>query len=354
MNDAIFEPLPKQEVTKAVERKYPQRIPLVQAKWWGEGLVEKHGDDLRRFDRYPEDAVFLWIEPLDYTAMNLSWDFRSDGAHDARWILDDWNKLDEFIQKLPDPERSPQFERLYPLAEQAHRANRYLIFAFWRLFFERPWEIRGMANLLTDYYAEPDKVHRLYAALCELYCGYLRRAIRELQPDGFWTSDDLGHQTQLFMSPRTFRQFLKPYYARIGDLLRPHGIHWWLHSCGNNTAVLGDLAEVGVTVFHPVQKHTMDETFVAVEFGDRISFLAGIDVQHVLQELDPEGVRQEVRFLIDTFDRPEGGLCLAAGNGILPGTPLENIEAFLDEALHYGEQHRRLHNASAKAQARGF
>ncbi|UCC62189.1 MAG: hypothetical protein JSV36_15620, partial [Anaerolineae bacterium] len=53
------------------------------------------------------------------------------------------------------------------------------------------------------------------------------------------------------------------------------------------------------------------------------------------------GVRAEVRFLIDTFDRPDGGLCLAAGNGIVAGTPLENVEAFLDEALRYGTQHRQ-------------
>jgi uroporphyrinogen-III decarboxylase len=43
---------------------------------------------------------------------------------------------------------------------------------------------------------------------------------------------------------------------------------------------------------------------------------------------------------MDTFDGPEGGMCIGAGNGIVPGTPLENIEAFLDEALRYGEEHR--------------
>ena len=51
--------------------------------------------------------------------------------------------------------------------------------------------------------------------------------------------------------------------------------------------------------------------------------------------------REEVRFLIDTFDRPDGGLCLAAGNGIVSGTPIENIEAFLGEAVNYGHKHRQ-------------
>jgi uroporphyrinogen decarboxylase len=104
---------------------------------------------------------------------------------------------------------------------------------------------------------------------------------------------------------------------------------------------VGDLVEVGIDVLHPIQKGTMDEATVAREFGDRLTFLAGIDVQHILQEKDPAGVRAEVRFLTDTFDRPEGGMGIAAGNGIVAGTPFENIEAFLDEAVRYGAQHRQ-------------
>jgi uroporphyrinogen decarboxylase len=316
-------------------------VPLVMAKWWGEGLEEHYGDQLKRFDRYPSDAVMLLIDMLDVTEMGLSWQLSQEGAHDSRQVIDDWKRLDEFIEKMPDPERDPVFERLAPQVEAARRDDRYVLFGWWRLFYERPWELRGMAELLMDYRLEPENIHRLYAALCDLYTGYIRRAARELRPDGFWTSDDLGHQTQLFMSPLTFRTFLKPYYLRIGAVVREAGMHWWLHSCGNNTEILGDLAEAGLDVFHPVQKGTMDEVAVARRFGDQLSFLAGIDVQHILQERDAEGVRQEVRFLIDTFDRPAGGMCLAAGNGILPGTPLENIQAFLDESLMYGSEHRR-------------
>jgi uroporphyrinogen decarboxylase len=84
----------------------------------------------------------------------------------------------------------------------------------------------------------------------------------------------------------------------------------------------------------------MNESEVAQSFGGKLSFLVGIDVQHTLQERTPEEVRQEIRFLIDTFDQREGGMCIAAGNGIVGGTPLENIEAFLDESLNYGRSHR--------------
>jgi uroporphyrinogen decarboxylase len=341
--EKIFgETLPRKEVIKAIERQYPSRVPMVRAKWWGEGLEEQYGDRLAAFDGYPEDVVDLWLEPpIDYAKMGLSWDLPAEeGAHDSRPIIDDWAKLDEFIEKLPNPDTDPRFEDLIQQAEAARASDRYILFGWWRLFFERPWELRGMSELLMDYYVHPDEIHKLYDALCTVYEGYLQRAIHKLQPDGFWTSDDLGHQTQPFMRPKTFHEFLFPYYVRIGDVLKPHGIHWWLHSCGNNTPLLDDLIEAGVTVFHPVQKGTMDEIAVAKKYGDRITFLAGLDVQHVLQEATPEAVRAEVRWLIDTFDRPDGGMCIAAGNGIVSGTPFENIEAFLDEAAVYGKQHR--------------
>jgi uroporphyrinogen decarboxylase len=160
-----------------------------------------------------------------------------------------------------------------------------------------------------DYVNFPEQVHKLNDALCETYLAYLRCALREFPFDGFWTSDDLGHHKQLFMSPKFFREFLKPRYDRIGIFLSEKGIHWWLHSCGNNTLVMNDLAESGVTVFHPVQKYTMDKITTANLFGNKLSFLAGFDVQQKLRTGTTEEVRREVRFLIDTFDRKDGGLC---------------------------------------------
>jgi uroporphyrinogen decarboxylase len=339
MND-IFAPLPRIEVVNAVERRNPCRIPLVMAKWWGEGFEDLHGAALDQFDKYPEDVVMALIEPFDYQRMSLPWEVNLTGAYDTRCVLDDWSKLDDFIARLPDPDQDPGFEQAVRAAEKAQAEDRYFLFGWWRLFFERPWEIRGMMNLFKDYTRYPEQVHKLNEALCDTYVAYLRRAMQEFHFDGFWTSDDLGHQRQLFMNPQTFRQFLKPRYERIGILLREHGIHWWLHSCGNNTLIMGDLADTGVNVFHPVQKHTMNEGEIAAQYGERMSFLAGFDVQQTLRTASPAEVRAEVHFLIDTFDRADGGMCLAAGNGILPGTPLENVDAFLDEALLYGAKKR--------------
>jgi uroporphyrinogen decarboxylase len=342
----IIEPLQKDEVIKAIERNYPSRIPLIRAKWWGEGLREQYQEKLNELDRFPEDVVWILMDnPANPDIMNLSWHYETDNiSHDARCIIDNWSKLDEFIEKLPDPDRDGRLGKFFNIAEKAKSENRYVLYGWWCLFFEKPWSLRGMQNLMIDYYENPDKVQKLHGALAEVYCQYINYANLNFNPDGFWTSDDLGHQKGAMISPGIFKDFIYPYYRKIGDLLKNKKMHFWLHSCGDNTSLLPLIIETGVDIFHPVQKHTMDEKIIAQKYGDKLTFLAGIDVQHTLQEKDEAGVREEVRFLIDTFDRQDGGLCLAAGNGIVAGTPFENIEAFLDEALKYGMLHRATSN----------
>ena len=341
MNSVGIEPLQREDMFFFLMIRRPPRIPLVRAKWWGEGLKEQYGTRLEELERYPEDVAWLFItNPVNPDRMNLSWNWKTETARDRTCVIDDWGKLDEFIAKLPTPETDPAMDALKKRSTEARRLNRYTLFGWWNLFFERPWMLRGMDNLMCDYYVNPDYVRRLHDALCRTYRAYIETAVREFNPDGFWSSDDLGHQTAAMISPDTFRTMLLPFYRQVSDVLKKHKLHFWLHSCGCNTPLLPDLIAGGVNVFHPVQKYTMDEQAVAAQFGEKLTFLAGIDVQHTLQEKTSEQVREEVRFLIDTFDRPDGGLCLAAGNGIVAGTPFENIEAFLDEAVRYGTARR--------------
>ena len=116
------------------------------------------------------------------------------------------------------------------------------------------------------------------------------------------------------------------------------GMHFWLHCCGNILAFLPDLIEIGVDVLHPIQKYTMDEREVAQKYGKDLCIWAGFDVQRIIPYGTPEDVRREVRFLLDTYARPEGRLILAAGNNMTPDTPMESLEALLDEALRYGQE----------------
>ena len=93
---------------------------------------------------------------------------------------------------------------------------------------------------------------------------------------------------------------------------------------------------MGLNVIHPIQKYTMDEKVIAEKYGSDICIWAGFDVQQVIPWGTPAEVRDEVRFMMDTYYRPEGKFMLTAGNGINQDCPLESLQALYYEAFKYG------------------
>jgi uroporphyrinogen decarboxylase len=61
-----------------------------------------------------------------------------------------------------------------------------------------------------------------------------------------------------------------------------------------------DWIDAGLDVLHPIQKHTRDEKQIAARYGNELTIFADLDVQQVIPWGTPEGVRAEVRFLLDT------------------------------------------------------
>jgi len=76
--------------------------------------------------------------------------------------------------------------------------------------------------------------------------------------DGLLTSDDLGAQKSLMFSPATFREFLKPWFAAVIAACHEHGLHFWLHCCGQVTEIMEDFCEIGLDVLHPIQAGCMN------------------------------------------------------------------------------------------------
>lgn len=328
----------RDEVKAAIHFGSPPRPPMAFCKWWGEGLWEQYGEQLFRFNGIREDADvsqfpvpsfekredgFCWNVP----PMNIS----GKVGNDSRCWLPDWDDLPALLEKLPDTDAPGLFDGAAAAAENSRRENRYSLCMHWSLMYERIWSFRGMQNLLTDYYEYPEEVHKLHRAVLDTEKKLLIRCAEEVHPDGYMFSDDLGTQHSLMMSPAMFREFIKPYYKELFSLAHELGMDVWLHTCGCITEIIDDLIECGLDVLHPIQKHTMDWDYVADRWKGRICFWVGMDVQDTLINGTPDDVRKEVRLIRGTFDSPEGGLIYAAGNGIVRGTPIENIAAFLDE-----------------------
>lgn len=333
----------KQQVIDVIERKSTDNIvPLCLHKFWGIGTAEKYGQNLFEIsENCPDDILLAFYNcPGEAVSTNSNPSYRfgfkdytgteTHSIGESHVLLPDWNELDEFLADFPDPNEFGIFDGIIPMIEQAKKDNRYVAGMWWKLFHERFWSIRGMENLMYDYYDKMDKLKIIGRKLIEFYKRIIDR-FHDLGVDGIFTSDDLGHQKGPMMSPEIFEELYYPLYKEFVDYAHSKGLHVFLHSCGDNTMLMPYIIKAGVDVFHPVQKSCMDYEETAQKWGDKISFLVGVDVQHVLPNYNPQGVRDEIKDLVKKFGRDDGGLLLAASNGIMPDTPLENIVAMLDE-----------------------
>jgi len=340
------EPLTRDEVKSVIQgRSSARRVPMNIHFWvhtWTFGDRESAVREILK--RYPIDIQIMSFRipypsclPEDYPEYSKEWigSARPKNAKkkglDERTAMGGWSWLDEFIAKIP----STDTLRLF--ANPSPDDGRYRMGHWWFGLFERHWALRGMENALMDYYLYPAEVHRLFQALTDFYIGIIERGCREHDLDGIFMSDDLGTQTGPFFSHGIFMEFFKPYFKQIFGRVRELGMQSWLHACGNVEPFIPEWIDTGLDVLHPIQKHTMDEKKIAANFGDKITVFAGFDVQQVIPWGTPEEVREEVRFLLDTYWRPGQGKCiLTAGNGINQDCTLESLEAFFEEALSYG------------------
>ena len=336
-------PLTREEIVSVIEGKSnARRVPFNIHFWVHTDTFGQKAQAVKEIlSRYPQDiqvqtmaipAVFDAPEDYpDYRWVNWDDPYKDTNVGmDERIALPDWARFDEVLKSFPDPEYPGLFDNF-----SKQRDPRYRLGHWWFCLFERHWSLRGMTEALMDYYIEPDNVHRLFRALTDFYVRIITRAAKEQHCDGIWISDDLGTQTGPFFSPEIFKEFFKPYYDEMISTCHELGMHTWMHVCGNIEAFLPDLIEIGLDVIHPIQKHTMIERDIAEKYGESITIFSGLDVQQVIPWGTPDEVRQEVRFLIDTFWR-NGKCMLTAGNGINQDCPLESLEAFFEEALNYG------------------
>ncbi|MFH1264174.1 MAG: uroporphyrinogen decarboxylase family protein [Planctomycetota bacterium] len=200
--------------------------------------------------------------------------------------------------------------------------------------FEMYWRLRGMEQALLDMAADPDLAGEMFARCGEFAARLAEEACRRFPLDWLWTGDDVADQRSMMMSPDTWRRLVKPHLGRCFEVGKAHGLPVAYHCCGTPRPILGDLVEMGLDILNPVQCNCpgMDPIELKREFGDRLTFMGGVDTQDLLPNATADEVRRATRRLIDGMTSDGGGYILAASHTIPPETPVDNIFAMYAEA----------------------
>jgi len=143
--------------------------------------------------------------------------------------------------------------------------------------------------------------------------------------------DDMGFRTGTLIAPDQLRRYTLPWHKRFARMAHEKGLPYFVHSCGNLEAIMGDLMdEVGIDGKHSFEDAIKPAAQAQAEWGDRIAILGGVDVD-VLGRQDPDAVRAYVRTLIDTCG-PRGRFAVGSGNSIPSYIPVESYLTMVDEA----------------------
>jgi uroporphyrinogen decarboxylase len=208
--------------------------------------------------------------------------------------------------------------------------------------FEMAQRIVGMENLLVMMATDPSLAGVLFDQLTELKLNFWEMALPQLADviDVISQADDFGSQASQIISPRMFRQQIKPRWQGIFNCIRklaPNAYRFF-HSCGNVRPLIPDFIELGVQILNPVHIRAtgMEPNALKRDFGDVLTFWGGgVDTQDVLPHGSPQQVKDDVRRNIEAL-APGGGFVFNTVHNIQADVPVDNILAMYAALAEYG------------------
>ncbi len=236
----------------------------------------------------------------------------------------DLAELEEFPWPSPDC-----LDRSQLAAQCKRHADRALFYGFADIW-QRPALVRGWEGMFLDMAEQPDWVHFLARKFTDFYLeDYTRAAeLTNGRIDLYLVISDLGTQRGPLISPAMFREFIAPYLREMTALIHGLGGRALYHSCGTIRPFIADLIACGVDVLDPIQPTgpEMQPESLQREFGDRLCFHGGIDMQELLPKGTPAAVTAGAQHYCDVLGE-NGGYILAPAHLFQPDVPPENILA---------------------------
>ncbi|MCL2158395.1 MAG: uroporphyrinogen decarboxylase [Oscillospiraceae bacterium] len=295
-------------------------------------LKIKHEDVWEWFDNHIEEAKYRkgqWLPGEIYQdPFGVKWD-RSGADKDIGTIMEYTLKEPEIgSYRFPEPDLDFVDELSIQMTQNGRDAFKFGKIGF--SLFERAWSLRGLENFLADLAGEEKFVCELFEHILEYNLKIIDRALT-YPIDGFFVGDDYGQQRGLLMSPETWRRLIKPNLAKMFDRAKSAGRAVALHSCGDLSAILGDLIDIGLDVYQTVQPEIYGLKKIKEEFGAHLTFWGGISTQKVLPYASPDEIKKIARETIEILGKG-GGYIAAPTHQVPHDVPVENIIA-LSEAF---------------------
>jgi uroporphyrinogen decarboxylase len=248
----------------------------------------------------------------------------------------------EQVNSLPFPDPTwwqpadyVAFSRIYP-------QHARVLCCGWTPLFWGACEAFGMENALVKMATEPKMITAFIQRQHEFYMDILTRCAGAANGwcDLCWLGDDVASQQSLLVNPNLWRALVKTYLAEQVQVVHQNNMKVLFHSCGAVRTILPDLIDIGIDALLVFQTTArgMDARSIARDFGGKLVFYGGVDIQRLLSSATPEMVTAEVVKNIKAFE-PYGGYIVANSHHSVDTIKGENIEAMCRTAQAYSARY---------------
>jgi uroporphyrinogen decarboxylase len=228
-------------------------------------------------------------------------------------------------------------------AKRLAEENQYAILATpWLLFpFERAYAMQGMETFLLNMAMDGDFAREFMERIAKHCKELMGPFLAELgdNVDIIKIGDDLGTQESLMISPKMYREILKPIHADFISFIKARtNAKVLFHSDGDVEPLIDDFVEIGVDILNPIQTSAGSMSNLPElkkRHGKKIVFCGGIDSHRILPFGTPADVRQEVKRVIEILG-PGGGFMIGAVHTVMNDVPPENVLAMVDAVEEFG------------------
>ena len=304
------------------------QVDLVRALEWDYVRVQAMAVD-KEYHRPQMTGPYSW---LDENGREV--EYSPEVGNIATFVAD----ADMSIDDLPDPDDDfvvdeSQLEAIRHVV--AELGNTHFIIGRSPVDGTFPFQQTvGMQEFLVRMITDTEFVDRAVEVYVKRSIAYIE-AMLDAGVDAVMVTDDYSGNKGPFMGPERFRRFVAPGIERQVAAAHAKGGYFVKHTDGNTWPILDDLIATGIDAWHGIQPNIgMDLKLLKEKYGDQLCFFGGINCETLVAGT-PEQARAEVKYAIE-HAAPGGGLVIATGNVLQPGTQLRNYLAAREAVREYG------------------
>ena len=202
--------------------------------------------------------------------------------------------------------------------------------------YEYLWRIIGSENALYWMATDADLFRAFVDRLGKFLLDFAEAQIEagKGRLSGMYIWGDVAYVNgMLFGAPR-WRQVFKPHVKALIDLCHRHGLMTIYHGCGDARAILGDMVEIGLDAYNPLEaKAHLDVVELKKTYAGKLAFVGNVDVR-VLESGDPEKIRREARYKLQAARG--GGWVFQSDHSVSSSVTPESYQLALDTLREHG------------------